>query len=330
MDESWLHQGPEYGMSEAHQDHMREACAKKEAVDLLILGDSRSVAGFSLKDVRAAGIDADKFSLGASGLFAGWAYLDRLLDCGVRPKNVLLSYGMIHIVDTGAIMDRSTNFDSIRGPRAGYEYDELSKAETRLARRLTYKAVSLVGPELSGVDFILLAPSLKRVLQAPAYAIENHQEFEKERANFSALEGDRYYGIDTQARELPQEKEDLGPIPRMNDAALELIQAAGKTYGFKTYFYVLPSTEIAKNGLDPKIVAKAGAWLGELPKHDITLLNNIWYLPDDDFGDEGHVNPKGRAAISADFLPRWPHGGYGAATTSTAVPPTGRDSSASR
>lgn len=330
MDASWLHQGPEFGMSEAHQDHMRAACAAQAAPQLLILGDSRAVAGLSVKAIRETGVDADKYALGATGLFGSWAYLDRMLDCGVRPKTVLLAVGLINVVDTGAIMDRTTSFNAIRGPRAAYEYDELSKAETRPARKAAYKAISLVGPKLSGVQFTLLAPSLKRVLQGPAYAIENHQEFEKERANFAALNGDRYYGIDSQARELPQEKEDLGPIPRMNNAAIELIQAAGKKYGFKTYFYVLPSTEIAKNGLDPKIVAKARDWLGELSKHDVTVLNTIWYLPDDNFGDEGHVNPKGRAAVTADFLPRWPRTGHGAAATAAAEPPAGRESAASR
>jgi hypothetical protein len=306
IDEKFLHAGPEYGMSEAHQDHMRAACAAHEQTDTLILGDSRAVAGLSVKDMRAAGIDVDKFALGASGLFAGWTYLDRLLDCGVKPKNVLLAYGLVHMLDTGAIMDRTTNFDSIRGPRARFEYDQLSKAEDRKARQLTYKAVSILGPELSGIDFVLLAPSFRNVLSRPAQVIENNNWFNYEHAHFAAMQGDRYYGIDARATELPQEAAAELPPPRMNTEALKLISQAAREYGFKIYFYTMPNSELAMKGMKPEIAKAGRTFLADLRKYDITALNGLWTLPDDAFGDESHVNPKGRELVTRDLLPRWP------------------------
>jgi hypothetical protein len=304
--ESWLHTGPEYGMSEAHQAHMQAACAAHETPDVLILGDSRAVAGLSVNDMRAAGIDADKFALGASGLFAGWSFLDRLTDCGVRPKNVVLAYGLVHLVDTGAIMDRTANFDGMRGPRSSFQYGVLADAEDRLSRRVTYKAVSILGTEGSGLDFVLLAPSIRRVLAEPTHALHNRADFVRERDNFTALNGDRYYGIDEAATELPQEKEQAETqVPRMNMVALERIAEMGRQYGFKVWFYMMPSTEMAMHGLDPRVIQKGENVLAGMPADGITPLNSLWSLPDSQFGDESHVNPRGRASVTADFLPRW-------------------------
>ncbi len=53
--ESWIHSGPEYGMAEAFEDHIEKACADRLAPGLLIIGDSRAVAGVSVAGVRAAG-----------------------------------------------------------------------------------------------------------------------------------------------------------------------------------------------------------------------------------------------------------------------------------
>lgn len=85
-DESFIHTGPEYGMSEAYQDHIASLCKAKAAPELLLIGDSRAVAGLSIRAIREAGIPSEKFALGGAGLFAGWATLDQLLACGVRPN----------------------------------------------------------------------------------------------------------------------------------------------------------------------------------------------------------------------------------------------------
>ncbi len=36
----------------------------------------------------------------------------------------------------------------------------------------------------------------------------------------------------------------------------------------------------------------------------VTALNDVWALPDADFGDPSHVNAKGREIVTGDFIAR--------------------------
>lgn len=204
--ESWIHTAPEFGMAEGFNDHITIACTAKAAPDLLIIGDSRAVAGLSAQDIARAGFSVEKFALGGSGIFTGWATLDRLLDCGVRPKSVVMAYGSVHVLDTGAMMDRTTNYDLLKGPRASHAYAMASEWEASLPRRLAYKAISIAGPEVTLVDLVLLQPALRHVLEKPPVALANHAENERERASFLASQGDRFYGQDNGTSALPDEQ----------------------------------------------------------------------------------------------------------------------------
>lgn len=303
--EAWIHTGPEYGMAQAYEDHIEQACHDKIAPELLIIGDSRAVAGVSVGLVRAAGIDAEKFALGGAGIFAGWATLDRLIDCGVRPKTVVMAYGTVHMVDGGAIMDRTTNYDVLKGRRASHAYAMASEWEHRLSRRLTYKAVSILGTEATGVDFVLLRPALRHVLSQPPAALENAVVNSRERTSFLASRGDRYYGLFPKIDALPDEARFQEDHPlEINRSATQSIGQAARANGFDVFFYVLPVSELAKKGLPSHIFEMAEDFRKGLKDLGVVSINGIWTLPDSDFGDPSHVNERGRAKVTADFLER--------------------------
>jgi hypothetical protein len=302
--ESWIHTAPEYGMAEAFEDHIEEACARKAAPELLIVGDSRAVAGLSVEAIEAAGIDAEKFALGGSGIFAGWATLDRLIDCGVRPKAVVMAYGTVHMLDTGAVMDRSLNYDVIKGPRAEHAYGMLSNWEDRGGRKIAFKAVSAFGAEATLLDFVLMRPALRNVLERPPLAFENHRINERERLAFERTGGDRFYGEATGTDELPDEASFEGGLRAMNLRATEEIAKLGREHGFDVLFYVLPVSELAREKLPPRIFELAEEFRGQIRDLGVLALNDVWSLPDADFGDPSHVNAAGRAKVVADFLKR--------------------------
>jgi hypothetical protein len=302
--EAWIHTGPEYGMAEAYEDHIERACKDKVAPELLIIGDSRAVAGVSVEMIRATGVKAEKFALGGAGIFAGWATLDRLIDCGVKPKTVAMAYGTGHMTDGGAIMDRTTNYDVLQGPRAAHAYAMASEWEHRRSREVAYKAVSILGAEATGVDFVLMRPALRNVLSRPKAAVENWTINERERTGFTASGGDRYYGLFPKIDELPEDAEFQGSQPlAINRSAARQIAELGKTHGFDVYFYVLPVSELAWKGM-PQILEMAEDFRKDLSDLGVTPVNDIWSLPDSDFGDPSHVNERGRAKVTADFLRR--------------------------
>ena len=302
--ESWIHTGPEYGMAEAFEDHIEQACAKKIAPELLILGDSRAVAGVSVKEIRAAGIDAEKFALGGSGIFAGWAALDRLVDCGVRPKTVVMAYGTVHMLDKGAVMDRTANYDVLKGKTRAHAYAMAGAWEDSKARQITYKAVSVLGTELTGLDFVLMRPALRNILEKPPHALENHRMNEEEHAGFLASGGDRFYGQADGTSELPDEATFEGGLREMPAKATHAIAELGKANGFDVKFYVLPVSQTAKTGLSPRIFEMAEEFHAGLARLDVTAINDVWVLPDADFGDPSHVNRQGREKVTADFIAR--------------------------
>jgi hypothetical protein len=302
--ESFIHSGPEYGMAQAFEAHIETACAAKAAPDVLIIGDSRAVAGVSVEQVRAAGVDAEKFALGGAGIFAGWATLDRLIDCGVRPKSVIMAYGTVHMIETGAIMDRTTNYDVIKGRTAAHAYDMLSKWEDRAARRLTYKAVSILGTGPTLLDLVLLRPALKNVLERPSQALVNYSNAEKGRADFVAHSGDRYYGLAASAPGLPDEALFQGGVPTLNVAATKAIADLGAASGFEVYFYILPVSDMAAAQLDADVFKLARDFRAQISGFGVRPLNDVWQLPDTDFGDASHVNTNGRPIVTSDFIAR--------------------------
>jgi len=306
LPESLIHSPPEFGMAEAFEDHVTAACAAKATPDLLIIGDSRAVAGLSAQDLAKNGFTVEKFALGGSGIFTGWAVLDRLVDCGVRPKSVIMAYGTVHVLDTGAMMDRTTNYDLLKGPRAGHAFDMASQWEASTFRRLAYKAISIAGPELTGVDLVLLQPALRNILEKPPAAISNQRRNETERASFLASAGDRFYGQANGTSELPDEKQYDGSqaVPKINREASAAIAELGRTHGFDVSFYLLPISETAKAKLPPELFDTVEAFRKELDPMGIRSLNAVWTLPDADFGDPSHVNARGREKVTADFLAR--------------------------
>lgn len=304
--ENFIHSPPEFGMAEAFEDHVTAACAAKATPDLLIIGDSRAVAGVSAQDIASAGYSVEKFALGGSGIFTGWAVLDRLVDCGVRPKSVVMAYGSVHVLDTGAMMDRTSNYDLLKGPRASHAFAKASEWEASTFRRLAYKAISVAGPELTGVDLVLLQPALRNVLEKPPAAISNNLGNEAERASFLASAGDRFYGQANGTSELPDEKQYTADqaVPQVNREASAAIADLGRTHGFDVVFYLLPVSETAKAKLPPELFETVEAFRQELEPMGIRPLNAVWTLPDADFGDPSHVNQRGRDAVTADFLAR--------------------------
>jgi hypothetical protein len=305
MDESWIHTAPEFGMAEAYDEHIQQACAGKIAPDVLIIGDSRAVAGISVQEMRAAGIEAEKFALGGSGIFVGWATLDRLIDCGVRPKTVVMAYGTVHMIESGALLDRMTNYDLLKGSRASQAYAKAAQWEDRLERQLAFKAVSLLGTEATGLDFVLMRPALRNILAMPARALENRHLNEQERKSFAASGGDRYYGLFSKIDELPTEAQFEGEWAAViNWSAAHAIGDMGKANGFDVKFYILPVSELARRDMPPRIFEMVDTFRRTLHEFGIVALNDVWALPDSDFGDPSHVNPSGRAKVMADFMAR--------------------------
>lgn len=302
--EKYLHTGPEYGMSEAYQDHIAQMCAAKATPELLILGDSRAVAGVSVQMIRDAGVNAEKLAVGGYGIFPAWASLDRLLDCGVRPRHVALAFGNLHMLDTGAILERTTNFDGIRGARASHAYGMMSNWEHRRSRQIAYKALSVLGPELTLVDLVLLRPSLRNVLENPADMAANAHEFQAGYDLFVTTGGDAWYGEADRAPGLPEEAEFEGGIRPVNLHAVSAIADLGREYGFETYFYVLPLSELAGEKLDRSIFDLSEDFLQQISAMGVTRLNGTWTLPVENFGDPSHVNKRGRPVVTGDFLNR--------------------------
>jgi hypothetical protein len=306
-DESYFHTGPEFGMNLSMEDRLKDACARKAAPDLLILGDSRAVAGLSAQQITASGITVEKFAMGGSGIFVGYALLDRLLECGVRPRQVVMAYGVIHLIDSGAVMDRTTNFGGVSGSNASRSYSHLSDWEGRPARAAAYKAVSIAGTGPTLVDLVLLRPSLRGVLEAPAHAIENYRVAQAEREKFTASMGDRFYGEIGLARyrdPLPEEALHQGGINPINTGSAKAIADLARKHGVPMSLYVLPMSETAITKVDERIYDLARDMRGQLSDLGVTPLNDVWSLPDTDFGDPSHVNATGREKTTADFLSR--------------------------
>jgi hypothetical protein len=128
---------------------------------------------------------------------------------------------------------------------------------------------------------------------------------EEEHTGFLSSGGDRFYGQANGTSELPDEATFEGGLRDMPAKATQAIAELGKANGFDVKFYVLPVSQTAKTGLSPRIFVMAEEFRGQLAKLGVTAINDVWVLPDADFGDPSHVNRQGREKVTADFSARF-------------------------
>ena len=248
-----------------------------------------------------------KFALGGSGVFVGWAVLDQLSRCPVKIDNVLASYGTIHVVTPGALMERTTNYTFLRDGESGAAYKFLSQVEPRTARRIAYGAISALGTKFTFTDLVLQRPAIKTILQKPAHALGNRDWYLREREFFAAKHADVYYGEFPHVVDLPEEEKLTGTaiaIDPVSRASILGIAEIARRKHYRAMLYIAPVSDLAWAKLDPAIFARTEDFIALAQGNGIEALNRAWSLPIDHFGDPSHVNSRGRAAVMADLMPR--------------------------
>lgn len=306
IDKSYIHTGPEYAMSEAVRERVDAVCKEKH-VDLVIVGDSRAVAAIESEAIRKQGLSVEKFALGGSGVFVGWAILDELSRCPVKIDNVLASYGTIHVVTPGALMERTTNYTFLHGAETAPAYKFLSQTEPRKARAIAYGAISMLGTKLTLTDLVLQRPAIKTILQKPAHALGNRDWYLRERAFFAAKHADVYYGEFPHVVGLPEEEKLTGTaiaIDPVSRASILGIAEIARRKHYRAMLYIAPVSDLAWAKLEPAVFARTEDFIALAQGNGIEALNRAWSLPIDHFGDPSHVNSRGRAAVMADLMPR--------------------------
>jgi hypothetical protein len=293
---------PEFAIWQAKEELLAAPCAGP-CPELVVLGDSCAVAGV---DPRQLSVPAINLALGGGTAMEAYYVLARWLESHTPPKTVVLSLSPYHFQES-LFWERLTRYHFLR-------FGEQREALAALRR---FGTPPLVNEATGGP----VAPSLWDALLYRAWFPSKYSNSVIEARAIGRLGENRafvrdviaqrgYKAFGARARndesngieKRPEQFFVAGVLDRYMDRLLDL--AADR--GIAVRFYVMPynpaSWAIAER---ERAVYVAGyhAHLNALAERaaNFTLLNALWVLPADHFGDSSHVNPRGLAVVREDL-----------------------------
>jgi hypothetical protein len=301
LDERVIHSAGEYAQARATRDRIELACARGR-VGLAVFGDSRSVASIDYAQLQAAGYDAWKFGAGGSGPVFAAHILQSLRDCGAQVDVAVLSYGPVHVFAPGAVLRMGVNYDFFNGPAARKTFALLADIDDSPLRRLVYRGVSILGADVTLLDFILVRPALKRVILEPPRLAYNEGIFTTTYESFLAT-GTAYYGQADFVDAPPEDLDlDMRRAPESVTGALDRFVTLADEGGTPVYFHYQPMNEVGFSMMPDYGFAALAAFQGRMEGKGVTFLNAFHSLPLDHFGDVSHVNERGRPVVTQELI----------------------------
>lgn len=286
---------PEYAMWSAQRSAARDA----PPVDVLILGDSRTMGG--LDPTRMPGAEVRSLALGGTTSIEAFFLLETWLDRHPAPALLVLGFAPYHLALHDTFWERTVKFaflseaqyaallrdalalgDPVLGPPAELERELADRS--RFAR--------YAGGLRNPVDFaseILSSGFLRGTSNRAVRA-----EVELDRGHFVFGRGER---ADRLAEEAGFETFESSPLL---DRYLERLLRLAASRGVPVRWFTLPVNQPSFAAIRPAYRAGFEAWLARWPAvhPDFAVMQPLWWLPNDHFGDRSHLNPRGVAEAS--------------------------------
>ncbi|MGX3009979.1 hypothetical protein ACWIUD_00245 [Helicobacter sp. 23-1044] len=271
--------------------------AQNHSAQIIILGDSRAKAGFIPPDSAFLNL-----AIGGSTAISGYYTLKRYLAHNAPPKILILSFMAHHYLFDETFWERAIKFEYLG-------FDEFSEIMDNAQNLAQCKVFHHKG-KCYKFNFF------KYKLQLKNFAPEIYnawRDFKNGRnrfainmqimADLAQNGGHFFYGRALESKDLNFEANQksfrLNPL---YDLYLQKIATLAVEHNIKIFHYQMPFNEASFDALDSAFVADYNAFLDSMQSaYGIISLNNIWALPNSDFGDPSHLY-KGAHKTTADIL----------------------------
>lgn len=260
--------------------------AQRHNAKILILGDSRAKAGFIPQNDSHLNL-----AIGGTTPLSGYYTLKRYLAHNAPPKILILSYMSLHYMQEDTFWVRAIKFDYL-GFR---EFDEIMQNARNLGQ---CKLFSNDSKQCKWHYFFTYKMDLKN-FNAEIYNAwrdyrHNHSRYKNNKHIIDSLAqngGHFFYGRAKESKGLNEEtKFKEFTINPLIDLYLRKIMDLAKAHNIIVFHYQMPFNQSSFEALDLRFVREYNAFLDSMQdKYEIISLNNIWALPNSDFGDSSHL-----------------------------------------
>jgi hypothetical protein len=272
-----LYMNPEYAMWQ-HQKHIAEG---KDAAEraVVMVGDSRSMAGFEAASLDAAAIN---LSVGGATPIEGYALIRSYLRNNPTPDAVVVSYAPYHLTTEDSFWGRTVKFSFLEPDGYAEVYRIAKEAEPwssftaagKLLRYATYFLPYRFFGDLS-VGFLFT--------RGGAYE-STYRGMEESR-------GQHFFGTDAGASGLNREAalDGFRASPTLDIYLRRMFEEIGQS-GAKAFWYTVPFNQSSCEALDSRFEGEYAAYLAEVSaEYDVSIINDLECYADEYFGDPDHI-----------------------------------------
>jgi hypothetical protein len=284
---------PEYPMWLA-KNEMIEAC---DVGDTVILGDSRAMAGLVPALISPTTVN---LAVGGATPIESERIAERIAKCPTPPKRVLLSFQAPYMMVEQAYWERTALFHYL-----GFERMEaLRKTSLELQDSIVYSKRPFESflEIFKNYGYSISFPSFYFPAMVNAGFIGRKEKNEQFLQTTRSNRGQHFFGTADRSDWFSSEAEmtKFHPSPVL-DVYFDRMISALRERGIKVYFAGAPLNQATYERVDPKIMSSFLDYLKDKEAKDPNfriLASPLFSLPNEDFGDVEHLNPKGAASWS--------------------------------
>lgn len=271
--------------------------------ELVVLGDSCAVAGV---DPRQLPMPALNLALGGGTAMEAYYVLARYVEEHPPPKTVVLSLSPYHFQES-LFWERLTRYHFLR---AAEQHEALAALADFPAPPLVNEATqAIVLPSLwDALLYRAWFPSKYSNSVIEARAIGRRRENEVFVRDVVAQRGYKAFGARARNDESNgiEKRPDQFVVAGVLDHYMDRLLALAADREIAVRFYVMPYNEASWGIAEHEraaYIAGYHAHLASLAERSprFRVLNALWMLPADHFGDSSHVNPRGLAVVHEDL-----------------------------
>lgn len=247
--------------------------------NFICIGDSRTKAGFVPKKFDENDIKSINLSVSASTPIEGYYVLKNYLSNNHHLKYLLLSYSPFHLTEDEAYWRYTVKLDYLKSE----EYQSISDTANSINDHQTLGDDHYLDYKLYTGKYLIDFSNgiLKRRWQKNYQLLD---DLEKTKGHFFYGKSAKKLGLNQEAQ-----KEKFIYSPLIQYYLEELIKLA-MSKKIKVYWYTMPFSKTSFTALDPTYKLAYDDYIHDLSKkYDLTVLNELYYLDDANFGDMSHV-----------------------------------------
>ena len=253
---------------------------KDKDYNFIVIGDSRAKAGFKPNVFNFNSIRSVNLSLGGSTPIEGYFTLLNYLKNNEKPNFLLISYTPIHIIRQDAFWKRAVRFNFIN-------YNTLKEVINNGKNIDNNKTL---GNKEKLIEYYLKPAKYYKELKNGLFKSQ-WKDNKKTLTYLDKSKGHYIFGKKHFSNGLNKETEmNIFVQSELIDFYFKKLLTLANSKNIKLFYYTMPFNKSSYFSLEKEFKNSYDVYIKTLSeKYNFQVLNELYYLPNDNFGDSSHL-----------------------------------------